>query len=445
MENKIKINIAELLKGCPRGMELDCAMYEDLYFDYVDELNNIRCYIQQKFNKTSVVFNQDGTPNSHTKSKCVIFPKGKTTWEGFIAPYRFKDGDILFVKAAYSWIIIYKECGYDVDLYKYVGIPDYPNYTFMVYDCNPLCHKKEVSEIRLATEEEKVKLFDAIKDNGYKWNPETKTLEKLSVPSTPEKFYIRIGDIPSEEKSAVHRGDVVVGYEDGVSVYDCVETDGLYRIVMPFPLKEGQGMTYECLIQEITQCRYEIENPRNVYLVSGIEVGKGNDNEPLIKNVKILKDLTEQFNTKNDNTEDTKTLEKLIKPKFKVGDRIIRRDSIVNSWIVSSVNSEYYGLKSPNSSECIGILLVSEQDDYELISDKFDITILKPFVSKVLVRNDKHSNWKPAIFGCYMKDRSDSYYSVLGGTCWIYCIPYEGNEHLLGATIDCDEYYKTWE
>ena len=36
---KNKINIAELLHNCPKGMELDCTMYEDVYFDYVDELN----------------------------------------------------------------------------------------------------------------------------------------------------------------------------------------------------------------------------------------------------------------------------------------------------------------------------------------------------------------------------------------------------------------------
>ena len=32
---------------------------------------------------------------SDIKSKCVIFPKGKTTWEGFVPPCKFKDGDIL--------------------------------------------------------------------------------------------------------------------------------------------------------------------------------------------------------------------------------------------------------------------------------------------------------------------------------------------------------------
>ena len=28
-----KINIAELLKECHRGMELDCAMFDNVYFD----------------------------------------------------------------------------------------------------------------------------------------------------------------------------------------------------------------------------------------------------------------------------------------------------------------------------------------------------------------------------------------------------------------------------
>jgi hypothetical protein len=44
------------------------------------------------------------------------------------------------------------------------------------------------SMCKLATEEEKEKLFQTIKDNGYKWNPETKTLEKLVEP----KF--KVGD-----------------------------------------------------------------------------------------------------------------------------------------------------------------------------------------------------------------------------------------------------------
>ena len=111
-----------------------------------------------------------------------------------------------------------------------------------------------------------------------------------------KKTYIRIGEIPSNEKSKIHRGDAVIGEEDGVSVYNAVNIKDKWHIVMPIPFKEGQGNTYECLIQNVTECRYQIEQPQKVYLVTGCEVGKGHDNEPLIKNVVILKDLTSQFN-----------------------------------------------------------------------------------------------------------------------------------------------------
>lgn len=97
------INIAEILKDCPSGMELDCTMYEDVYFDYVDELNMIHCYIQCDNYKTSIAFNQHGTPNCYIKSKCVIFPKGKTTWEGFVPPNKF---DITTLKPFESRVLV---------------------------------------------------------------------------------------------------------------------------------------------------------------------------------------------------------------------------------------------------------------------------------------------------------------------------------------------------
>lgn len=173
-----KINIAELLKDCPKGMELDCTMYEDVYFDYVDELNIIHCYIQRETYKTRITFNQCGAyNNSDVKSKCVIFPKGKTTWEGF--QRSFKDGDVVATTDG-TWL--------GITLGGTVGkfIPTYcvidSGNEFRAY----LERKQEWAFSRLATEEEKQKLFDAIKANGYKWNAETKTLEKLKK----EKFDI---------------------------------------------------------------------------------------------------------------------------------------------------------------------------------------------------------------------------------------------------------------
>lgn len=35
-----KINIAELLKDCPKGMELDCTIFDDVVFEKVDSESN---------------------------------------------------------------------------------------------------------------------------------------------------------------------------------------------------------------------------------------------------------------------------------------------------------------------------------------------------------------------------------------------------------------------
>lgn len=35
-----KINVAEILRNCPRDMELDCTMYDNLYFNQIcDDAN----------------------------------------------------------------------------------------------------------------------------------------------------------------------------------------------------------------------------------------------------------------------------------------------------------------------------------------------------------------------------------------------------------------------
>ena len=37
----------------------------------------------------------EGCWDKSSSAKCVIFPKGKTTWKGFVPPCQFKDGDII--------------------------------------------------------------------------------------------------------------------------------------------------------------------------------------------------------------------------------------------------------------------------------------------------------------------------------------------------------------
>ncbi|MBQ5839907.1 MAG: hypothetical protein IIW42_07815 [Bacteroidaceae bacterium] len=297
-----KINIAELLKNCPKGMELDCTMYDNLYFDFLnaDYYGTINCYTLIDGIKTSINFTKYGTFNNHIGAKCVIYPKGKTTWEGFVPPCLFKKGDVVYTIGGSIAILgdrigersesFNSCCGLFID----------------GFDTDVL-----VSPMRLATEEEKAKLFQAIKDNGYRWNAKTKTLEKL------------------------------------------------------------------------------------------------------------------------------------VEPKFKIGDII--KDKCNLKWKVINANGHFYEVSLVLTGDS-KLLEIKAQDDYELVPKKFDVSKLKPF-DKVLTRQTSGQIWNANLFSHKIdKNKKLSMTFVcLGGYCQTMCIPYEGNEHLLGTTDDCDEYFKTWK
>lgn len=181
MENKI--NIAELLKDCPKGMELNCLTFNNVFFQELDwsTLFPIICYRINNGIKEYMYLTEFGSHFTDDDAKCIIFPKGKTTWEGFVPPCKFKAGDVLYVDCA--------DEESDGDLYKYIfilkeidNLGNHFSYCHLYIDkLSPCSHYLFGNRYtpRLATEEEKEKLFKAIKDNGYKWNPETKILEKL--------------------------------------------------------------------------------------------------------------------------------------------------------------------------------------------------------------------------------------------------------------------------
>ena len=58
----------------------------------------------------------------------------------------------------------------------------------------------------------------------------------------------------------------------------------------------------------------------------------------------------------------------------------------------------------------------------------------KPF-DKVLMMEDDEFEWRPKLFSRVIMDEECSYYSI-DGFKFKYCIPYEGNEHLLGTEND---------
>lgn len=162
MENKI--NIAKILKDCPKGMELYSPLCGTCVFDRL----NMGTIICKKQNTQDISFTSEGyyMLPVFDNCECMIFPsKDQRDWSKFQRP--FKDGDIVATKNGLFIGIVKVKNNIQVNTYCAIGISG-------SFSMN-IAYGFE----RFATEEEKQKLFQAIRENGYKWNPETKTLEKL--------------------------------------------------------------------------------------------------------------------------------------------------------------------------------------------------------------------------------------------------------------------------
>ena len=351
-----KINIAELLKDCPKGMELDCTMLDKVILDGVDNSNDPVFPIRvRRKDGCLILLTKYGQYFDDDYAKCVIFPKGKTTWEGFQRP--FNDGDIIY-NILQKKICVYYLCEDGVHRIKdcrYNESNKQLQFEKLKYPI-PIV----IQDYRIATEEEKAKLFKSIRDNGYKWNPETKTLEKLVEP----KF--KVGD-------------------------------KIFNVLRKLAGASGtQGV-----ILEITDDKYIFTDGSYIYISS------------------------------QDNWE----LEKSVKPKFKVGDKIKHKCEKFRDerTIISYGKSGYWtSINDWIDYEC--------QDDWELVSNKFDITTLKPF-DKVLVRDFDNTPWEIEFFSRLLDGKHFKCLEL----SYMQCIPYEGHEHLLGTNNDCDKHFKNWE
>lgn len=182
-----KNNIIDILKNCPQGMELDCTCADNVVFDKIIEYEQIKCVIGEC--REPLILDKYGRLLHICCPKCVIFPKGKTTWEGFVPPCKFKDGDVIFTLIGcpkddkiypniLNWLSIFKE-------ERNGGCATYVDYSedgkyYNDRENKPLlCLNNNIIKQRLATEEEKERLFNVIKANGRRWNPCTKKMEKL--------------------------------------------------------------------------------------------------------------------------------------------------------------------------------------------------------------------------------------------------------------------------
>ena len=95
-------------------------------------------------------------------------------------------------------------------------------------------------------------------------------------------MYLRFGQIPENEHSGIYKGDQgKIGEEIGVSCYRGIVIDNKVYIIMP----HVASTTYYWLIDEYNRGKIPL------YIIEGEEVGIGSDDEPLLRNVKIVQEI----------------------------------------------------------------------------------------------------------------------------------------------------------
>ena len=101
------------------------------------------------------------------------------------------------------------------------------------------------------------------------------------------KSYLRFGHIPKDKISRVHRSDVVIRNEAGVSVWNCAFVNDV-----PFPLLPDKAS--EAVMADYF---YFLLGNKPVYLVTGTELKeRGSANEPLLGNdIEIIKEYTDDY------------------------------------------------------------------------------------------------------------------------------------------------------
>lgn len=163
------MNVAEILKYCPKGTKLYSTVYGEVELSEVYNHNLIKVSIEDT---SCRAFRVDGSYSEY--GECVLFPsKDQRDWSKFRLPV--KRGDIMMSSITKRAFIASGETisGYPVYI---CGINAFDNFQ-IVYNQNDTIW---TSDFYIpASEEVKEELFDKMAEAGYKWNADTLELKKI--------------------------------------------------------------------------------------------------------------------------------------------------------------------------------------------------------------------------------------------------------------------------
>lgn len=436
------INVQKLLKDCPKGTKLYSPLFGEVEFKYITGSNfgivvedSVEC--SRSFDKYGRYF------TVYNNAECLLFPsKECRTWENFkLTKFKFKVGDWIVRNDGSSYVPIQvyaikndrylvtnmlgskgegmvtcqDECrlwtiqdAKDGDVLvsrtdnpfiyngniefscagAYVGVSRDGK---IMLDMFPSKSWTSIKDVKPATKEQYDLLFAKIKEAGYQWDCEKKELRKIISP----KFQI---------------GKWIAYNENRTSL----------------PPKQIIGITGNRYIVS-GNCAYDFKTLEADWHLWTIADAKNGDilYSPCCKLLWIYKDNNSCYVGNNLN---------------------YNKDSmVINSPICIPID-----VVPAAKEQCDVLFQKMEENGYEWIADKkelrkikshYDIANFKPF-DKVLVRSRNDEPWRIAFYGYYNKETNHPYFI---GTHWTrQCVPFEGNEHLLGTTDMCDEQYINW-
>lgn len=165
------MNIAEILKHCPKGTKLYSPAYGKVNFIEVTSPLTIKIKLSKLFGDNIKYFFNNGSINI-VDGECMLFPtKEQRNWDKFRLPV--KRGDIMMNIEGECPFIATGEM--DGIAPKYIcGIDSLGRFQPNLFN------RGWTSDFYIpASEEAKKELFDIMKEAGYKWNADTLELEKI--------------------------------------------------------------------------------------------------------------------------------------------------------------------------------------------------------------------------------------------------------------------------
>lgn len=181
------MNIAVFLKDKPKGFPLYSPTFGDVKLEDIDN-TYIHVSTEGYGNRC---FHHDG--KYYDNGECMLFPSKKNRdWSTLITTPIFKKGDVI-VEERSEIIAIFNDTKIHSDVIEYCCLL----HEFGKLIVNTDTGIGYTKNCRLATKEEKERLYSALVKEGYFWNPQTEVVDKL-------KF--KIGDTV---KNASYEGRIV--------------------------------------------------------------------------------------------------------------------------------------------------------------------------------------------------------------------------------------------